>query len=62
MKRSYWGVIALCLVLLGNIALTQYAVNMYYYEKYGLTILFALLNVALFPVAVYIYRKGGKYG
>jgi hypothetical protein len=62
MKRSYWGVIALCLLLLGNIALTQYAVNMYFYEKYSLTILLALLNIALFPVAFYIYRNGGKYG
>lgn len=58
MKRSYRAVIALCIVVLFNIIFTQYAVNMYYFEKYGLTILFAVCNVILFPIALLIYKKG----
>lgn len=60
MKREYWPVIALCLVLLLNIGFTQYAVNTYFYEKYALTIMFSILNIALFPIAILIYKRGTK--
>lgn len=60
MKRSYRAVVGLSIVLLLNIICTQYAVNTYYYEKYEQTILFAVLNILLFPVAVLIYKKGVK--
>lgn len=60
MKRSYRGVMLLSLVLFLNIIVTQYTVNFYYYEKYVWTILFAVLNVLLFPFAVYIYKKEVK--
>ncbi len=60
MKRNYRAVIGLSLVLFLNIVCTQYTVNMYYYEKYELTILFAVLNILLFPIAVLIYKKGVK--
>lgn len=60
MKRSAWPVVALCFVLLLNIVCTQYAVNTFFYEKYALTLLFAIGNLLLVPVAVAIYRRGSK--
>ncbi|GAA8911779.1 hypothetical protein [Paenibacillus ehimensis] len=60
MKRSYRGVILLSIVLLLNIIFTQYTINHYYYENYKLVILFAALNVILFPMALFIYKKEVK--
>jgi len=60
MKRSYKGVIMLCFVLLLNIVCTQYVVNNYFHQKYELVIVFAIENVLLFPIALYIYKKEGK--
>lgn len=57
MKRSYRGVILLSIVLFLNIACTQQTVNAFFYEKYASVILFASLNVVLFPVAIWIYRR-----
>jgi hypothetical protein len=56
MKRSYRGVILLSFVLLMNIVFTQQAVNAFFYQQYGTVIVFALLNIALFPAAYWIYR------
>ncbi|MCP1308807.1 hypothetical protein [Paenibacillus tyrfis] len=60
MKRSYRGVILLSVVLLLNIIFTQYTINHYYFENYKLVILFAALNVILFPIALFIYKKEVK--
>ncbi|MCP3774036.1 hypothetical protein NLX71_12055 [Paenibacillus sp. MZ04-78.2] len=60
MKRSYRGVILLSIVLLFNIIFTQYTVNHYYFENYKLVILFAALNVLMFPIALFIYKKEVK--
>lgn len=57
MKRSYLGVILLSIVLLLNIVFTQYVVNHYYFENYKLVLLFAALNIVLFPIALFIYKK-----
>ncbi|MFB9324873.1 hypothetical protein ACFFSY_02815 [Paenibacillus aurantiacus] len=57
MKRSYRGVIYLSLVLLLCIVCTQQVVNAFFYERYALTLLFAGLNVVLFPVALWLYRR-----
>lgn len=57
MKRSYRGVILLAFVLFLNIVCTQYTVNFYFYDKFALTVLFAVLNLLLFPIAIYIYKK-----
>jgi hypothetical protein len=57
MKRSYRGVIWLSLVLLLNIACTQQTVNAFFYEKYERVVLFAALNIVLFPIALWIYRR-----
>ncbi|KQO17282.1 hypothetical protein [Paenibacillus sp. Leaf72] len=57
MKRSYRGVILLSVVLFLNIVCTQNVVNHYFHEKYELVLVFALLNVLLFPLALWIYKK-----
>jgi len=57
MKRSYLGVIALCVVLFLNIVCTQKAVNAYFFEHYRAVIAYALGNLLLFPLALWIYRR-----
>lgn len=57
MKRSWRGVIYLAVVLFLNIVCTQQTVNAFFYEKYTLVLIFAGLNLLLFPVAFWIYRK-----
>ncbi|MFG6115983.1 hypothetical protein SAMN05421743_10969 [Thalassobacillus cyri] len=66
MKRSYVGVLILAAILLMNIVFTQLVVHQYYYENYGVTLLYAGLNILLFPVALFVYKneknKGGSKG
>jgi hypothetical protein len=57
MKRSWLGVILLVLILLANLVFTQLTVNNFYFERYVNVIVFATLNLLLFPVAVWIYKK-----
>ncbi|MEH7335348.1 hypothetical protein V7161_22260 [Neobacillus drentensis] len=58
MKRSYVPVILLLAVLMLNILFTQYMVHQYFYEHYTNTIIAAVINVILFPIAFLIYKKG----
>lgn len=58
MKRSYLPVALLLTVLMLNIIFTQYMVHQYFYENYTNTIIAAVINVILFPVAFLIYKKG----
>ncbi|MBS4213651.1 MULTISPECIES: hypothetical protein [Neobacillus] len=58
MKRSYIPVGLLLVVLMLNIIFTQYMVHQYFYENYTNTIIAAVVNVLLFPVAFIIYKKG----
>ncbi|ETI70594.1 hypothetical protein [Neobacillus vireti] len=58
MKRSYLPVALLLAVLMLNIIFTQYMVHQYFYENYTNTIIAAVINVILFPVALLIYKKG----
>ncbi|CAH2716154.1 hypothetical protein BACCIP111895_03338 [Neobacillus rhizosphaerae] len=58
MKRSYVPVALLLVVLMLNIICTQYMVHQYFYENYTNTIIAAVINVILFPVAFVIYKKG----
>ncbi|MEH7302402.1 MULTISPECIES: hypothetical protein [Neobacillus] len=60
MKRSYIPVAFLLAVLMLNIIFTQYMVHQYFYENYTNTIIAAVINVVLFPVAILIYKKGVK--
>ncbi|CAG7641639.1 hypothetical protein PAESOLCIP111_04253 [Paenibacillus solanacearum] len=57
MTRSSRGIILLCVVLFLNIVCTQQTVNAFFYDKYGNVILFAALNLLLFPIALWIYRR-----
>ncbi|WP_413302969.1 hypothetical protein AA0X95_25065 [Bacillus sp. 1P10SD] len=60
MKRSYIPVAFLLAVLMLNIIFTQFMVHQYFYENYTNTIIAAVVNVILFPVAILIYKKGVK--
>lgn len=62
MKRSYRGVLLLCLVLFANLIFTQYTVNMFYAQRYETAILLAALNLLTFPLAWLIYRKENRAG
>ncbi|WP_281883595.1 hypothetical protein [Paenibacillus sp. YYML68] len=62
MKRSYVGVIMLSVVLLLNIVFTQQVVHAFYFEKYGLVLIYAGLNIVLLPFAVWMYRRERNYG
>ncbi|PWW28466.1 hypothetical protein DFO73_106282 [Cytobacillus oceanisediminis] len=57
MKRSYIGVIVLAAILMMNIVFTQYMVHQYYYENYVNVLIFGGLNIVLFPLAVFAYKK-----
>lgn len=60
MKRSWRGVILLSCVLFANIVCTQLTVNNFYYERYTNVVIFAALNMILFPVALWIYKKEAR--
>ncbi|WP_101845431.1 hypothetical protein [Halobacillus sp. Marseille-P3879] len=62
MKRSYLGVIALCTTLLLNIVFMQLAVHQYFYENYAATLIYTVLNIMLFPLAVIIYKREKNKG
>ncbi|MCM3092295.1 MULTISPECIES: hypothetical protein [unclassified Cytobacillus] len=57
MKRSYLGVIILAAILMMNIVFTQYMVHQFYYENYENVLIFGGLNIILFPLAVFAYKK-----
>lgn len=57
MKPRVVGVAILCVVLMLNIIFTQYMVHQYYYENYINTLIFGGLNIILFPIALYVYKK-----
>jgi uncharacterized membrane protein len=64
MKRNYISVAILCGILLLNIVFIQFMVHQYYYENYINTLIFMSLNIILFPIAWFVYkrdqRKGGE--
>ncbi|RBP95734.1 hypothetical protein DFO70_10259 [Cytobacillus firmus] len=57
MRRSFLGVIILAAILMMNIIFTQYMVHQYYYENYEKVLIFGGLNIVLFPLAVFAYKK-----
>ncbi|KAF0819832.1 hypothetical protein KIS4809_1104 [Bacillus sp. ZZV12-4809] len=40
-----------------NIVFTQYMVHQFYYENYENVLIFGGLNIILFPLAVFAYKK-----
>ncbi|MBS4179255.1 hypothetical protein [Lederbergia citrea] len=60
MKRNYLFFAILCIILFLNIVFTQYVVHQYYFENYLNVLIFCALNIALFPIALFIYKKDVK--
>ena len=60
MKRNYGSFAVLCVILLLNIVFTQFVVHQYYYENYINTLIYCGLNILLFPIALYVYKKDKK--
>jgi hypothetical protein len=62
MKRNYISVAILCGILLLNIVFTQFMVHQYYYENYINTLIFMSLNIILFPIAWFVYKRDRNKG
>ncbi|MBB6454027.1 hypothetical protein HNQ94_002478 [Salirhabdus euzebyi] len=62
MKRSYVGVIGLLIILGLNIVFTQLLVHQFFYENYEAVLLYMGINILLFPVAIFIYKKEKNKG
>lgn len=60
MKRNYGSFVILCGILLLNIVFTQIVVHQYYYENYINTLIYCGLNLLLFPISLYVYKKDKK--
>lgn len=57
MKRNLF---ILCVILLVNIIFTQYMVHQYFYDHYTNSLIAALINVVLFPIALLVYKYDKK--
>ncbi|WP_338451020.1 hypothetical protein R4Z09_03615 [Niallia oryzisoli] len=57
MKLKYVSVGILCAILMLNIIFTQFMVHQYFYENYTNTLIFGGLNIILFPIAIFVYKK-----
>lgn len=57
MKHKFIGVGLLLAILMLNIVFTQYMVHQYFYEHYSNSIIAAIVNVILFPIAIFIYKN-----
>jgi|UPI000416A3DE hypothetical protein len=60
MKRDYISVAILCAILMLNIIFTQYMVHQYFYEHYTNTIISGVVNILLFPAAIFVYKRDQK--
>jgi hypothetical protein len=57
MKLKSFSVAILCGILLLNIVFTQKMVHQYFYENYVNTLIFMGLNIILFPIAWFVYKR-----
>ncbi|MFE8699562.1 hypothetical protein ACFYKX_02875 [Cytobacillus sp. FJAT-54145] len=57
MKFNFY---ALLIILLLNIVITQHIVHQYYFQNYMNSIILTVVNLLLFPLAIYIYKKDRK--
>lgn len=57
MKFKYIGVALLCAFLMMNIVFTQFMVHQFYYENYINVLIFGGLNIVVFPLALFTYKK-----
>jgi membrane-anchored glycerophosphoryl diester phosphodiesterase (GDPDase) len=61
MKRKVIGILLVCAVLMLNIIFTQYMVHQYFFEHYSNSLIAAIINLILFPIAIFIYKNDQKY-
>ncbi len=57
MKFKFIGVTLLCTFLMMNIVFTQFMVHHFYFENYINVIIFGGLNIVVFPLALFTYKK-----
>ncbi|KQU18701.1 hypothetical protein ASG65_08075 [Bacillus sp. Leaf13] len=57
MKLKFIGVALLCAFFMMNIVFTQFMVHQYYYENYVNVLIFGGLNIVVFPLALFTYKK-----
>ena len=57
MKFKFIGVALLCAFLMMNIVFTQFMVHQFYYENYINVLIFGGLNIVVFPLAFFTYKK-----
>lgn len=57
MKFKFIGVALLCAFLMMNIVFTQFMVHQFYYENYVNVLIFGGLNIVVFPLALFTYKK-----
>jgi uncharacterized membrane protein len=60
MKRNYVNVAILCGILFLNIIFTQFMVHQYFYENYVNSLIFMGLNIVMFPIAWFVYKRDRK--
>src|SRR5699024_6336739 len=60
MKRRhiYFGI--LCAILSLNIIFAKFVVHQFFYENYVNTLIFCALNILLFPITLFIYKRHKK--
>lgn len=56
MKRKHIQLALLIAILFLNIIFAKYIVHQFFLENYKNTLIFAGLNLILFPVAIFIYK------
>lgn len=57
MRLKFIGVALLCAFFMMNIVFTQFMVHQYYYENYVNVLMFGGLNIVVFPLALFTYKK-----
>ncbi|MFD4818985.1 hypothetical protein [Peribacillus butanolivorans] len=57
MSLKFIGVALLCAFFMMNIVFTQFMVHQYYYENYVNVLIFGGLNIVVFPLALFTYKK-----
>ncbi len=57
MRLKFIGEALLCAFFMMNIVFTQFMVHQYYYENYVNVLIFGGLNIVVFPLALFTYKK-----
>lgn len=60
MIKRHLHLIILTVILFLNITFAKYIVHQFYNQNYVHTLLFVGLNILLFPIAFFIYKRGKK--